>query len=101
MKNLLLVLMACALAGPAMAADKKEHGEAAGPAVCPELQASTVFVKDQTGSRTTGSAKRLTETHREVEGKGWSFNDFEPYIEDGDLKGFFVTYTRKHPCNDK
>ena len=97
MKKLLLALMTVALAGSAVAKDKDDEAEVA--AACPELQASTVFVKDQTGSRTTGSAKRLTETHREVEAKGWSFAGLETYIEDGDLKGFFVTYTRKHPCN--
>jgi hypothetical protein len=100
MKNLLIVLMAFALAGTAMASDDEKDGAEAGPAVCPETQATTVFVKDKTGSRDTGSAERLTETHRQVEGKGWSFSDLEPYIEDGDLKGFFVTYTRVHSCNN-
>ena len=100
MKKFLIALLACALAGPALAEDNKDESEASAPTACPELQATTVFVKDKTGSRTTGSAERLTETHRKVEAKGWSFSGLDSYIEDGDLKGFFVTYTRAHPCNE-
>ncbi len=71
-----------------------------GPAKCPALVASTIFVKDKTGSRKKGSAKKISETHKTAESQGWNFNDLEIYIEDGDLQGFFITYTRQHPCNN-
>ena len=71
------------------------------PQACPALQASTIFVKDKTGSRKTGSAKSISETHDNAEALGWNFEDLEIYIEDGDLQGFFITYTRPHPCNKK
>ena len=68
---------------------------------CPRLQASTIFVPDKTGSRQKGSAKKISETHDVAEAQGWSFDEMSIYIEDGDLQGFFITYTREHPCNNK
>jgi len=70
------------------------------PTICPALQASTIFVSDRTGSRKKGSAKKIIETHKSSESQGWDFKDLEIYIEDGDLQGFFITYTRTHPCNN-
>lgn len=28
-------------------------------------------------------------------GQGWKFMDLDIYVEDGDMKGFFVTYVRE------
>ena len=70
-----------------------------GPAKCAKLQASTVFIPDKKVSRKKGSASKLTESHRDAESQGWNFDEMSVYIEDGDLQGFFVTYTREHPCN--
>ena len=69
------------------------------PANCPDLQAQTIFIDDKRGSRKKGSAEKISETHDMAEAKGWDFKDLEIYIEDGDLQGFFITYTRPHPCN--
>jgi len=66
---------------------------------CPNTLAYTVFVNDRTGSRQKGSAERLSDAHRNAQEQGWDFKDLEIYIEDGDLQGFFVTYTKPHPCN--
>jgi len=71
------------------------------PAKCPALQASTIFVKDKATSRKKGSAIKISETHKTAESQGWDFKDLEVYIEDGDLQGFFITYTRPHPCNNQ
>ena len=70
------------------------------PAKCPALQASTIFVSDKKVSRKKGSAKKISETHKTAQSQGWNFEDLEIYIEDGDLQGFYITYTRPHPCND-
>ena len=70
------------------------------PTICPALQALTIFVSDKKVSRKKGSAKRISETHEASESQGWDFKDLEIYIEDGDLQGFFITYTRTHPCNN-
>lgn len=101
--NRLLVGFLCAfLVVPSVFAQKDDDDAGTpGPAGCPELQASTIFVPDKSGSRQKGSAKKLTETHRTAEAQGWEFSDLEIYIEDGDLQGFFVTYIRPHPCNRK
>ena len=70
------------------------------PTICPALQASTIFVSDKTGSRKRGSAKKIGETNTTYASPGWNFKDLEIYIEDGDLQGFFITYTRPHPCHE-
>lgn len=82
---------------------QKDDADAAtpGPGKCAKLQASTVFVPDKSGSRQKGSATKLTESHRNAESQGWNFDEMSIYTEDGDLQGFFVTYTRAHPCNKK
>jgi hypothetical protein len=57
-------------------------------------KATTVFVNTVLGSRTGGSAKRINESHAEMEAKGWRFMSLETYTENGDLVGFFVTYVK-------
>lgn len=92
-----LVLVGVALTGArAQAAEPPPEVE-----VCPAREARTVFIADATMRRQDGSADRITRSHREQEKQGWQFEDLEIYIENGDLQGFFVTYTRPHPCNDK
>ncbi len=71
------------------------------PARCPATETSTVFVADKTGSRQKGSAKKISGAHDDAESRGWDFKDLEIYIEDGDLQGFFITYTRPHSCNKR
>ena len=92
--TLTLTLPLALLAGAAFADQDTEASSG-----CPSLQASTVFVSDSTGSRKKGSAEKISETHKVAEAQGWDFKDFEIYIENGDLQGFFITYTRPHPCN--
>lgn len=79
---------------------KEDKSESATPAAekCARLQASTVFVSDKGKN---GSADKLTESHKNAASQGWNFDEMSLYIEDGDLQGFYVTYTRPHPCNNK
>ena len=83
------------------AAHVRAADDPAGPEPCPATEALTVFVTDATMRRHDGSARRITDAHREAEAQGWQFADLAVYVENGDLQGFFVTYTRPHPCNDK
>jgi len=78
---------------------KEKESDSDAPAIekCPALQASTVFVSDK-GQK--GSAEKLTQSHKNAESQGWNFSHMSLYIEDGDLQGFYVTYTRPHPCNE-
>ena len=78
-----------AAAAPSAAASPSQ---AAAPAAW--TKATTVFVNTVIGSRTGGSARRISETHAEMEAKGWRFLDLEAYTENGDLVGFFVTYVK-------
>ena len=80
----------------AVAQEDDADAAKARPANCPELQANTVFVSDK-GKK--GSAKKLTESHKNAESQGWNFDEMSLYTEDGDLEGFYVTYTRPHACN--
>ena len=72
-----------------------------GPSKCARIQASTVFVPDRKFNRKKGSAGKISDSHKNAESQGWSFDEMSVYIEDGDLQGFFITYTRIHPCNNK
>ncbi len=76
----------------------KKDDDTTTPVKCPQKQASTVFVADK-GQK--GSAGKLTETHKKAESQGWNFDEMSLYTENGDLKGFYVTYTRPHPCNNQ
>ncbi len=61
---------------------------ASGPA------AQTVWIDVGPGSRKQRAARKLSESHQRQARQGWTFVDFEPYLENGDLEGFWVTYVR-------
>lgn len=52
---------------------------------------TTVFVG---GKGTDSFAEKINKTHAEMGAKGWKFAGFQIYVEDGDMQGAFVTYTR-------
>jgi hypothetical protein len=91
--------LSLSLASFELLAQEDDDASTPGPEKCPKIQASTIFVKDKAGNRQDGSAERISETHDTAEAQGWDYNDLQVYIEDGDLQGFFITYTREHPCN--
>jgi len=100
MNRTLITMFALALAAPATRALASDgDADTPGPGRCPATEASTVFVEDATLRRHDGSAKRISDAHRNAEKQGWEFKDLDVYIENGDLQGFFITYTRPHPCN--
>jgi len=90
------------LAMTALAAQAQSPATAPAPVAAPAAvaapagwtKATTVFVNTVIGSRTGGSAKRINESHAEMEAKGWRFMSLEAYSENGDLVGFFVTYVK-------
>ena len=59
-------------------------------------EALTVFQDVSAMNRRKGAGKNLTELHQKHEAQGWTFEDLEIYIENGDLEGFFVTYSRTY-----
>jgi len=69
-----------------------EQYDATHPANC-TTQSVTVFQDVSAMNRRKGAGQNLTELHQKYEAMGYNFADLEIYIEDGDLEGFFVTYT--------
>ncbi len=57
-------------------------------------ETQTVWVDATFGFRKKSGAKGINKIHKQMEAKGWCFKDFELYTENGDLEGFFLTYTR-------
>jgi hypothetical protein len=41
----------------------------------------------------------MSKKHDEYTTNGWKFVDMETYIENSDLEGFFLTYSREISCN--
>jgi hypothetical protein len=93
-RNALIAGLALAVASLGAAAQTSPAEPAAVSAPAGWTKATTVFVNTVLGSRTGGSAKRINESHAEMEAKGWRFMSLETYTENGDLVGFFVTYVR-------
>jgi hypothetical protein len=94
MRRLLLaVLLACAL--PAYAAlFQKKPETAAQDAARANLPAVTIWVDASWGFRNQGAANDLTRAHSAFAAQGYKVVSVQPYIENGDLEGFFVTYQR-------
>ena len=61
-------------------------------------EAKTVFQDSSRFSRRGGGARNMSEVHAEHTQQGWKFEDMETYIENGDLEGFFLTYSRDVDC---
>lgn len=41
----------------------------------------------------------MSKKHDEYTSNGWRFVDMETYIENSDLEGFFLTYSRDIACS--
>jgi hypothetical protein len=97
MKRLLAVaLLASAwIALPADAAlfGKKPETVAA-EAAREQLPAVTIWVDATWGFRHQGAANDLTRAHQAFAAQGYKVVSVAPYIENGDLQGFFVTYQK-------
>ncbi len=92
-KLLLAVLLACAVPAQAGLFGKKPEDSAA-EAARTHLPAATIWVDASWGFRNQGAANNLTRAHSAFAGYGYKVVSVEPYIENGDLQGFFVTYQK-------
>lgn len=82
-------------AGPAQAALFGKKPEAsAEEAVRANLSAVTIWVDASWGFRNQGAANSLSKAHQAFATRGYKVLSVEPYIENGDLQGFFVTYQK-------
>jgi len=92
-KLLLAVLLAAALPVQAGLFDKKPE-IAAEEAARANLAAVTVWIDASWGFRNQGAANSLSKAHQAFATRGYKVLSVEPYIENGDLQGFFVTYQK-------
>jgi hypothetical protein len=92
----LIGLLAGLLLGVLLARSGPLSAQAAPAAACQE--ATTVFIDASRLSRRSLGAGNMTEMHAEKAVEGWEFADMEIYTENGDLEGFFLSYTRENAC---
>lgn len=72
----------------------KSPERAAEQAAADNAPAATVWVDASWGLRNQGAANDLTRAHKAFAARGYKVVSVEPYIENGDLQGFFVTYQK-------
>ena len=90
-----LAIALASLASPAQAALFAKKPElSAQEAAAANLPAVTVWVDASWGFRNQGAANNLTKSHSAFAAHGYKIVSVEPYIENGDLQGFFVTYQK-------
>ena len=95
---LLALLLAATAAVPLQAAQaaifKKAPEKAAAEASSAGMAAVTLWVEASWGFRNQGAANDLSRAHNAFAAFGYKVVSVEPYIENGDLQGFFVTYQK-------
>jgi hypothetical protein len=90
-----LLAGACMTMAPANAAlFNKSPEKSAEEAVLSNLPAVTIWVDASWGFRRQGAANALSDAHQAFAARGYKVVSVEPYIENGDLQGFFVTYQK-------
>ena len=62
-------------------------------------ESKTIFRDASRFSRKNNAAQNMSKKHDEYTRNGWRFVDMETYIENSDLEGFFLTYSREIACN--
>ena len=92
-----LALATCLVAAPSAQASLfgKSPEKSAAEAASQQLQAVTIWVEASWGFRNQGAANDLSAAHRAFYQRGYRVVSVEPYIENGDLQGFFVTYEKR------
>lgn len=92
---LLALLLPMAIWMPADAAlfDKSPE-KSAEQATRAGMLAATIWVDATWGFRNQGAANALSKAHQAFASRGYRVQSVEPYIENRDLEGFFVTYQK-------
>jgi hypothetical protein len=90
-----IAVLLFALASPAQAGlFDKNPDDVAAEAQRAGLLAVTLWVDASWGFRNQGAANALSRAHNAFAQHGYKVVSVEPYIENGDLQGFFVTYQK-------
>lgn len=96
MPRTLLLALLLAVAVPAHAGlFGKSPAQAAVDAQREQMPAVTIWVDATWGFRKSGAANDLSAAHKAFYAAGHHVVDVQPYIENGDLQGFFVTYKKR------
>ena len=61
----------------------------------PAKEGKTIYVNISGLASRSQHAKKLTKLHKEQAAFGWSVVNVMALVENGDLEGFYVTYTRE------
>ena len=96
MKRILLsILLAGSFVLPVQAGlFSKSPEKSAEEAARANMPAVTIWVDSTWGFRHQGAANALSDAHQAFATRGYKVVSVEPYIENGDLQGFFVTYQK-------
>lgn len=90
-----LLLAIAAAIGPAQAGlFNKKPADAVAEAERAGMLDVSIWVDVSWGFRTQGAANVLNRTHQAFAARGYRVLAVEPYVENGDLQGFFVTYRK-------
>ena len=73
---------------------EKKPEDAAREADAAAMQDATIWVDVSWGFRNQGAANALNRAHQAFAARGYRVLSVQPYIENGDLQGFFVTYRK-------
>lgn len=95
---LLATLLACLAGAPVLPAQAglfdKSPEKSAAEASRAGMAAVTIWIDASWGFRNQGAANDLSRAHQAFAAHGYKVASVEPYIENGDLQGFFVTYQK-------
>ena len=98
MRFVRIPVLALSLCGASVFAQDTEQAAAATSPSMGCEQAITIFHDISGFGRKDRAAQRMTEKHDEMALSGWRYADMVIYTENGDLEGFYVSYTRPAPC---
>ncbi|NDK38687.1 hypothetical protein DT603_07515 [Pseudoxanthomonas gei] len=95
MRRLFIALVLAIATLPAHAAlFGKSPEKSAAEAAAANMSAATIWIDASWGFRNQGAANSLSKAHNAFAARGYKVVSVEPYIENGDLQGFFVTYQK-------
>jgi hypothetical protein len=99
---LILILTAVVIPSLLLAdAHEAQVEQAPGADAAPLCEEAMTVFQDVSGmGRKDRAAGNMTRSHARMAQSGWRFSDMEIYTENGDLEGFFLTYTRAAACPD-
>ena len=95
-ERILIGVMFGLLVGMVLAQSGNLSAQATHAVTCEESK--TIFRDASRFSRKNNGAENMSKKHAEYTRQGWKFVDMETYIENGDLEGFFLTYSREIAC---